>query len=151
MTNKELDAAVLEAVEAGYDDRTRLESRLYVVFHRDRDLRSPSFSGRLDIRLNFLVQRDLLLRLVTKPGKPGRFKLTGRRSWDVYVYAHEHATEHLAKWTIEDRTEKEAKKEAAADIKREHPEAGDWTIVERPWRLCRLSPSKASKLSRLSR
>ena len=146
MTNKELDAAVLEAIEEGHVSRKQLGVRLLEVFQRDKDLRSPSFVGRLDLRLNFLVQRDLVLRF----GKD-RFKLTGRRSWEVRVYADESDVEPIAKWLIEDRTEREAYKEAEADIRREHPEAGDWTLSERPWRLCRLSPSKVSRRSWPSR
>lgn len=126
--------------------RKQVESQLRREFQKDKDLLSPSFGGRLDSRLNFLVQRDLLLRF----GKD-RFKLTGRRSWEVRVYARQHDVEPLAKWLIEDRTEREAQKEAEADIHREHPDAEDWTLSERPWRLTRLSPSRDSKPSQRSR
>lgn len=146
MNNKELDAAVLEAVDNGHVALKQLKERLAEVFRNDKDIGKPSFGGRVDMRIDALVQRDLLLRF----GKD-RFKPTGRRSWEVHVYARQHSVDPIAKWLIEDRTEREARKEAEADIRREYPAAEDWTLNERPWSLCRLPRSKVSKPSQPSR
>ena len=49
-----------------------------------------------------------------------------RRMWLVQVYSEDDRL--VARWYIEDRTEREAYREAEADINREYP-GHDWTLT----------------------
>ncbi len=49
--------------------------------------------------------------------------------WLVRVYASESDVDPCAKWTIEDRSEGEAEREAAQTISANYPEAEDWTMT----------------------
>ena len=51
-----------------------------------------------------------------------------KTDWTVHVYNDDDTI--MAQWVIEDRTEREAEKEAMADIERDHP-GQCWTMTPR--------------------